>query len=625
MKVSVADKDIVNTFQANFGMLSSKPLVLYGIGEKTRILVEQCDDYNIVGLMDKNSAGCVVYGKKVLSPEDVIGISQHIIIISNFASADLIYQRIAYLEKEHGINIYHLNGTKPKDSYIEPSNNYQSGTGFTYEDLKHCINKSDIVSFDIFDTILMRKCLSPINIFQIVERKLGEGHGLNIKFTEKRIEAEKIAYTSFGNACNIHSIYSIMTQRFNISDVSADLCEMLEIQTELEYIVPRTIMVDALRDAKSLNKKVLLTSDMYFPCEIIKNILTSNNIVDWDELIISCDVNGSKYSGNLWKYYRELYKEKQILHIGDDDFADIKQAASYGINTFKVHSALDLLKISSISEVSNKAQTFDDKLLLGNTVACLFNNPFVLSKTNKINVDDFFNIGYSFLGPLILKFILFLINLSAKNNITKMLFLSRDSYILEKLYQNYIQKTGHDNLPKGIYFLTSRRALSVSSIENINGIADVFKHAPYVTRINFKQFLWATFGVQAHENDIYQNQLLYDLNAKELELHIISKYGVEIIEKPKEKRKCYVDYYLTLGIEENEKIGVVNFVSGGVTQHFFEKVFKNPNTNFIYFATLVNFEDVSCENEVHAVYGKKLSSYTDSTNALVRYYLTAES
>src|SRR3972149_9349128 len=384
-------------------------------------------------------------------------------------------------------------------------------------------------------------------------------------------------------------------------------------------------MVDAMRHAKSLNKKVLLTSDMYFPCEIIKNILTSNNIVEWDELIISCDVNGSKYSGNLWKYYRELYKEKQILHIGDDDFADIKQAASYGINTFKVHSALDLLKISSISEVSNKAQTFDDKLLLGNTVACLFNNPFVLSKTNKINVDDFFNIGYSFLGPLILKFILFLINLSAKNNITKMLFLSRDSYILEKLYQNYIQKTGHDNLPKGIYFLTSRRALSVSSIENINGIADVFKHAPYVTRINFKQFLWATFGVQAHENDIYQNQLLYDLNAKELELHIISKYGVEIIETAKEERKCYVDYYLTLGIEENEKIGVVNFVSGGVTQHFFEKVFKNPNTNFIYFATLVNFEDVSCENEVHAVYGKKLSSYTDSTNALVRYYLTAES
>ena len=626
--LSNADVNIIKTFNNNFGMLKPEPIVLYGIGDKTRLILENINGYNIVGLMDKSTTSRKIYGKKILSPDEVIGITKTIVIVSNFASSHLIYRRISNLEEQHGINIFHLNGSRPsKVAYIEGDTAYSSYTFPTYEKLKNSIKENDIISIDIFDTLIMRKSLSPDDIFRQIERELSEKYDINLSFAEMRIESENISFKESNGAYSIDSIYHNMQNHFSLSHDITTLFKKVELATELENIVPRSIMVDAMHYAKNLQKKVILTSDIYLPGTFVRKLLFACNIFDndYDKLFISCEVNKTKYNGDLWDYYKELYRDKTILHIGDNDFIDITQANNHGLNTFKTPSAVELFYISSLNGFRDSIRTLDDRLLMGKIVARLFNNPFVFSSSNKLEIDNAFTAGYTFLGPLILKFMIWLATLSSELKLNKILFLSRDGYILEKLYAKYLNYHPELNGTRGIYFLASRRALSVSSIRTEKDIIDVCRLAPYVTKITFNQFLLAAFGINTHKDDRLENCFLHDTNIDEIISHILDEYTMDILNVASDERKYYHDYCNTLNIKDSDKIGVINFVSSGFTQHFFEKLFPNPNTNFIYFMTRVVFEDIETHNDIYSLYEKSFSAYTADGNSLIKYYLTAES
>lgn len=623
-KLSIADTDIVDTFNKNFRTLKAEPIVLYGIGEKTKLIIENIKGYNIAGLMDKGSTKRDIYGKTILSEEEVIAVARHVIIVSNYASANLIYRRISHLEKQCGMNIYHLNGSKPGES---PSVERDSSPSLSlnYDDLKKCINENDIISIDIFDTLLMRRFLSPEDVFRYVERELSEIYNIIINFTEMRIESENISFKKGNNgAYSIDSIYHNMQIKYNLTHDDITLFKRLELDTEIKNIIPRNIIADAMRYAKKSTKKIILTSDMYLSSSFVKKLLSLCNIFEYDELFISCEVNMTKYHGNMWSHYKDVYRDRKILHIGDNDFVDIDQANNYGINTFKIYSAFDLFCMSSINDCRHMINNLDDRILMGNLIANLFNNPFVLSSSNKLLIDDLFLAGYAFFGPLTLKFMLWLINLSLGLKFNKLLFLSRDCYMLERLYSKYVNINSINDYSKGIYFLTSRRALSVSSINNEEDIIDVCNLSPYVTRIKFKQFLFATFGIETHNNDMLENKYLYDLDIDEIINHILNEYKADILLTAVEERKCYQEYYNSMGIENNEVIGVVNFVSAGITQHYFEKLFPNPNCHFIYFMTRIDFEDIRTQNNIYSLYAKSFSAYTSVTNYLIKYFLAAE-
>ena len=56
---------------------------------------------------------------------------------------------------------------------------YGWGHGDTYSEhvLQHLIDVHDVISFDIFDTLLMRTVLDPTDVFEIVEKR-AERHGI---------------------------------------------------------------------------------------------------------------------------------------------------------------------------------------------------------------------------------------------------------------------------------------------------------------------------------------------------------------------------------------------------------------------------------------------------------------
>ena len=572
--LSDMDKEIVNTFAEQFAHIKNEPIVLYGLGEKTKLLLDNLKDFKFVALLDKNSVGTMVFDLPVVSPNDVKNFSNNIIIVCTYASKNIIFNRISYLINE-GINIYYMNGEKLVN-HVNSNIEYK-----TYNDLIKMIHNNDVISFDIFDTLLVRKTINATSIFQIIEKK---GYK---NFTQIRLLAEKSAQNKYGICYTLDNIYEFIDDK-SFKDI--------EVKLEIKNAYPKKEVIDAFNYAQNLNKKVLITSDMYFNMENITNILNKIGITGNFDLNISSEIKKSKYDGSVFKYYREKYNVLKILHIGDDEYADIEQAKKYGFETFLVPKTEIVLL--------NKTKDINDKLILG-TFISKAEDAF----SDRLSCKKISNVGF-FIAPLILNYMNWLYAMTKKEGIDKILFIARDGYLLEKIYQLY-----PSDKPKGIYFYTSRRNLGVCSIKSKQDIIDVFNTYYASRKITIKKFINSAFGVMI--NSKFTETYLNEVNKEDL-LSFILEHSEEILDNARKENIEYQNYINSVS-KNCKKLAMINFVSSGTTQHFAEKVINN-NIKVYCFQTTPDIKKVNINfGNLYSLYGNFVSPYT-SNSALSKHY-----
>lgn len=618
--LSLSDKDILDNFRKQFSHLKNEPIVLYGLGEKTKLILDYLNEYNVVALMDKNSIGAKVFSKLVILPEEVSKLSKNIIIVAAYSSVEIIYRRISYL-KSQGVNIYYMNGEKLDFET-------KADEGFKYDlsidDLKTAILNNDIISFDIFDTLITRKLPHPSDIFQVVQSKLERDFNIKTDFVSARIQAEKAAQ-KIDKDYSINEIYNQLKLLLNMPDEDIQLIKNIEIQSEIDFSAQREGMPEVIDFAVQNNKKVVLTSDMYLNKQIIEKILTKCGYNNDFDINISTDTKKSKYSGDIFEYYSKKFNNLKLLHVGDDDFSDIQQAEKKGFQVFKILSKANMYDAIMAKKImplmSNMQLSIDDKIVFGHFLSYCFSNPFEISESNSfLTVKSIKDIGYLFFGPLIYNYMVWLHKSVKDMKLDKILFISRDGYILNKLYQKLPE-------PKfdACYFLTSRRAAGVCAIEAEEDISSVFDAYYLEKKILVSQFVNSAFGIELVSTDTLTQKFLTDLKKEELKSYIIKNYGKIILNNAKHERDEYNKYIENSGIKPKEKIAVINLVGTGVTQIFLEKIFKDNELNMFYFATTIDMKNIKVDlKKVFALYGDFLSIYTSIGNALIKHFLMTE-
>lgn len=89
------EKQVIDDFNRYFNKIKNETIVLYGVGKYTKLILENLSDYSVVGLMDEKQVGNTIYGKKILSEDEVLHSGcNNIIIIANLSSAQIIARRI---------------------------------------------------------------------------------------------------------------------------------------------------------------------------------------------------------------------------------------------------------------------------------------------------------------------------------------------------------------------------------------------------------------------------------------------------------------------------------------------------------------------------------------------------
>lgn len=630
--LSEESKYVIDSFICNFTKYKDKSIALYGIGINTKNILDNIDGFNILGLMDAENVGGHFFGKKVLSYEEVIKNVDMIVIVARQSIVSIIYKRIEFLEKEYGIHIYTLDGelvaNKNKEFIVDDIDYWKTNI----EQLVTKINENEIISFDVFDTLIMRKTLQSQHIFEIVERRLYEEMNLKLDFKNIRAQCERELNEKI-EAPKFDEIYIELKNKLNIDDNLLERIKKIEIETELNCITPRSEMVNIYKYALDKNKKVYLLSDMYFSCEILEIFLKKCKIYGYENLMVSSDYGKSKSSGKMFEYYTKLNKNKKMLHIGDNTRVDIKMAKLYNIDTFHVFSSYELFMHSSFKELLVDTSNIDNNIILGLFASNIFNNPFILNNTKGIiYINDIYQIGYLFIGPLILKFMSWFINKVKNTNYSKILFCSRDGYLIKEIYDLIVNTLNIDINIESIYFKTSRRASTVPTIENENDIELILKKPFKGTK---GEILNLRFGIVPSLDDVKSYEYITSsTDYNEIKEYVLL-YKDEIIKNAKVELKAYKKYLDDIGITDLDNICIFDFVSSGTIQYYISKVIGKP-INGLYFASnsipnrfykdfkqidslFGNFNEFSINNNVQRYFLFLESILTDKNNTLIKY------
>ena len=172
-----------------------------------------------------------------------------------------------------------------------------------------------IKTWDIFDTLIARRCIFPQNVFQIVEQATN-----STGFVQARIESERNA-SKRGNY-NLDDIYKEFQLLTNAPKNICDTLKKIECDVEIDQSIPIT---ENIRQVKAGD---VLISDMYLPEEIIRRMLTKAGLIAPVEILIT---SGGKSSGRVWKEFAE--QKEFLFHIGDNPQSDVKNSRLVGFES----------------------------------------------------------------------------------------------------------------------------------------------------------------------------------------------------------------------------------------------------------------------------------------------------
>ncbi len=196
---------------------------------------------------------------------------------------------------------------------------------------KYILNKYNYISFDIFDTLIERDVNDPRDIFEIIEKELGEKD-----FRKIRIEAEKKARLKKESG---EVILDEIYDEIKDTVIDKEIIKEYEVKIELKHIEPKYNMVCFLNRCIVQKKDIYLISDMYLSESIIRQFLDKCGIHRYNKLYLSNKYDVNKISGKLFHAFLkdENIDCKKVIHIGDSIRADLLGAQKVKIKAILIN------------------------------------------------------------------------------------------------------------------------------------------------------------------------------------------------------------------------------------------------------------------------------------------------
>lgn len=364
----------------------------------------------------------------------------------------------------------------------------------SFENLKKTIAnaKTEYVSFDIFDTLILRNTLEPIDVFRFLNKEFNEliASANYIDFGKMRYISEDlcrkkvfIKNPSF-EEITLDEIYEEIKIDFSFSDSVLELMKEKEKELEYKLCKERKTGKELYELALDCGKKVICISDMYLPLSLVQDIMIKNGYTNLQHIFLSSELRLGKYTCSLFKYVKNKLKIKnnmQIIHIGDNWITDVENGKKAGLLTFHLSKPLDLYK--GINPGIHMGKSFE-KIFQPNgssvdgrcgfdlysglrAMVALTVNKFYDCPYYNFNHETYFNanpclIGYYCVGMHLLSLIRWLYQDIKSSHYNKIHFLARDGYLPIEAYKIYtIHK---EDAPMASYTPMSRYIIPLCDI-----------------------------------------------------------------------------------------------------------------------------------------------------------------
>ena len=358
------------------------------------------------------------------------------------------------------------------------------------QEIKQAIRQSDCeyVSFDVFDTLLLRPFWLPTDLFTFMEPDLTKivKSVDSIRFQGLRSQAEQLArqYAIGSNRNSIgevtlDEIYESLCRLCPQLESYAEQIKRLEIEYELRFCSARKTAKELVEFARDMGKKVICVSDMYLSSEIIGQMLAHSGYTGIDRIFVSCEAGYSKSNGSLYRYVQQQLgcKKSAFVHIGDNFESDVRKAREAGWQACYLPKASDCMinqapgyRFSSLfnrlyrNNSGIRLASFGYDLFFGMrcrlAVAAnrLYDDPFVpVDPSSDFNTNPA-RIGYFAEGPYLLAIVQWLAEICRDESFDRLNFVARDGWLPMQAFNEIKGAFGLGNLPSD-YLYVSRKTV----------------------------------------------------------------------------------------------------------------------------------------------------------------------
>ncbi len=340
-----------------------------------------------------------------------------------------------------------------------------------FEAYQEQIDRAEIVSFDIFDTLITRRLSNPSTVFDVVEHRHSSNQAAVLGLFDERMRvAGAVLAKQQGKRddVDIDEIYEDMPFFRN---------SQIEKAVEIDVVVPHPLGFRLYDYALKAGKHIIIVSDMYLDEATIVAMMGRCGITRWNKLFLSSKMGLKKDTGRLFQKVVEYaggagIDASGMLHIGDNWEGDVHKAKAAGLKAIRFVPLYDkpyrkfpiapeqALRLSQIGRIWNDFTTQAAKLW---------------KEKNRDIADDFYiTLGFELSGPLAAMMAMYVRTQADKLGISKIVFMARDGRIIKKAFEALYRDEIAEGRYEVIYAHLSRAVVIPATLQDPLSSSDLY-------------------------------------------------------------------------------------------------------------------------------------------------------
>jgi len=303
----------------------------------------------------------------------------------------------------------------------------------------------DVISLNLFDTFLIKNVMDDSDVYSLIGMKL-EINGFCAIRQKAEQEAIKRIRDKYGKKVpDLYAIYEIIQEW---CDIEPEIGISTEIAVETAIYELNPYWFETICQLIRSKKIVLLMSDAPLHEMEIRKMLEQMGLVWKGYIFTACDCGVTKESGKLFEHVKGLLgNEKRYIHIGDNRVDDVHMA--------KIHR-WDSIFYQDVHKVGRPYRRIGKSVIVESITGGIINTTLHNGIRELSALEEF---GFNYFGRLHIGYCQWLNHLVKSERIDKLLFVSRDGYLIKKIYDKYFGEIPSE------YIYVSRYALSQITVD----------------------------------------------------------------------------------------------------------------------------------------------------------------
>ena len=501
--------------------------------------------------------------------------------------------------------------------------------------LERKLQDFDVISFDVFDTLLVRPLARPEDLFELLRDQARDITGDALPdLVEARTSARRWAVDDGvglqGEEVPLAARYRALARRFGLSDEQAARLERLETEGDRKLLRPRKLGAALYHQALRLGKRVVVVSDTYYERPFIEELLAAHGFRGYHRLYVSSETGTLKHSGTMFEtLLRDLgVAPARILHIGDNERSDVQQARAKGLHALHLPSTMAAFERSARASRALRARDRRvDSLLRGMSANAVADNPLAIDTPSFVG-GSARHLGYCILGPMFLGFARWLLESATRDRIDHLYFMARDGHIIRRAYD--ILAPLYPDAPASTYLYASRRGLTVPAAQTREDLVALL--APNFSPTSLSMLLGNRFGIGPEQvsRDVLRSAGFRDMDEPvswrdERLPALVRTMAPALLAIAREERELLLEHFARVGLsDESSANAIVDIGHNGTLQRALAHLLGRNDLGGYYFATFRNIDQVTARGMRASGYVGHRLEPGDVSHPYVSYILMFE-